>query len=659
MSFCRRCARALNDSDLDPSDFDEAYEEAIELDIRDAVDENLAAIWDTAFNLAEANATATVGVEHLVNAMTLVASTAAFLHARGVDVEALRRESGRVVAAGASDDALTEFDLDVDIDLETSYELAVTLAESAERSRATMDDLLEVLANYEAGVPEVQGLVALLSRRRGAARAQDRLRTANFISASTVPPIETLLSSRPGSQMFRSAIALSPDNATQSRATAASLDTAGFGPARGSDDTARRLDAIDRRLADLARHVAFGDASARVSDSGGQNARHGAVEQRRMQAADTAGQAACSQVSAVALDLRPLTARLDELAAAQRRIDERLAATLHADRDRPLASSRGAQSTSGEARLERMLEMLSRALERQNDEIVRLSERVASWQPRTGERPARGSAVSGTTREADVASHPNANDGGSRMLADNANRRGSRKGRGGDGKRQRRRRHYGALGFATVSRGIAKRMPSRRERSWWPYLGDPLSFRQARRNGGLFRAWGERASRQAVPRRGRNMPRGVASPSEKRFYLALDHDIVHAPSIGPRTAERLRAARILKVRDLLTADLEQAAHIIATRHITPTTLADWRDQARLVCAVPFLRGTHAQLLVGAGFRTPEAVAAAASADVLSAILRYAATRDGQSVLRNGPPPEPEKIEAWVRNAGEAELARVA
>ena len=59
------------------------------------------------------------------------------------------------------------------------------------------------------------------------------------------------------------------------------------------------------------------------------------------------------------------------------------------------------------------------------------------------------------------------------------------------------------------------------------------------------------------------------------------------------------------------------AVLMDSRHITPETIADWQDQARLVCTVPGLRGTHAQLLVGAGYRSGNAIAAA-DADKLCA-----------------------------------------
>jgi hypothetical protein len=146
---------------------------------------------------------------------------------------------------------------------------------------------------------------------------------------------------------------------------------------------------------------------------------------------------------------------------------------------------------------------------------------------------------------------------------------------------------------------------------------------------------------------------------EKRFYLALDDDIVKAPSIGPRTADRLLRAGLVTVRDLLAADPDDVAARVGTRFITARRVAEWQLQARLVCVIPWLRGTHAQLLVGAGFGTLDAITAADAADVSAAILRFAASREGQSVLRAGPPPDIARIHAWLQNAEEAEPQRAA
>ncbi len=145
----------------------------------------------------------------------------------------------------------------------------------------------------------------------------------------------------------------------------------------------------------------------------------------------------------------------------------------------------------------------------------------------------------------------------------------------------------------------------------------------------------------------------------KRFYLSPDDDIIKAPSIGPRTAARLNPAGLVLVRDLLACDPVEVAQRVATRYMTAERIADWKAQARLVCTIPWLRGTHAQLLVGASYDTLAKLMRADASAVCSAVLRFAATREGQSILRSGPPPEIDRIACWIENTAMAEPARAA
>ena len=145
----------------------------------------------------------------------------------------------------------------------------------------------------------------------------------------------------------------------------------------------------------------------------------------------------------------------------------------------------------------------------------------------------------------------------------------------------------------------------------------------------------------------------------KRFYLALDDEIERAPSIGPKTAANLLAANIVRVRDLLACDPQMVASLVPSRYVSAERVAAWKAQARLVCSVPWLRGTHAQMLVGAGFDSLEKLRRADTGAVCARILRYAATREGQSVLRSGPPPEPDRVAGWMANVALAEPERAA
>ncbi len=148
-------------------------------------------------------------------------------------------------------------------------------------------------------------------------------------------------------------------------------------------------------------------------------------------------------------------------------------------------------------------------------------------------------------------------------------------------------------------------------------------------------------------------------PAAKRFYLTMSDEIVCAPSIGPRTAARLNAQDIDTVADLLAADAGELAERIDSRYITTQTIEDWQMQSRLVCTIPWLRGTHAQLLVGAGYTSAKDIADASGDELSADILKFAQTRDGQRVLRNGPPPPIERIAKWAEFATLAETDRAA
>jgi hypothetical protein len=132
--------------------------------------------------------------------------------------------------------------------------------------------------------------------------------------------------------------------------------------------------------------------------------------------------------------------------------------------------------------------------------------------------------------------------------------------------------------------------------------------------------------------------------------LTLDHDIGEGPAVGAKTVKRLRALGIDTVRDLLKADPAALALRLNQRSVTGETVGAWQDQALIMCAIPGLRGRHAQLLVGAGYRSAEAVAQAEADKLCADVLSFAASAAGQRVLRNGEVPDIGRINAWLEAA---------
>lgn len=135
-----------------------------------------------------------------------------------------------------------------------------------------------------------------------------------------------------------------------------------------------------------------------------------------------------------------------------------------------------------------------------------------------------------------------------------------------------------------------------------------------------------------------------------RYYLEFDSQIVDAPSIGPKTAKRLKGCRIRTVQDLLQANPAELAAQLKTPHITEQLLRDWQDQARLVCGIPDLRGHDAQLLVACGVRSVVALAEFEPSPLTQRVERYCKSPAGQRILRNMAAPDDEEVSEWISNA---------
>ena len=146
------------------------------------------------------------------------------------------------------------------------------------------------------------------------------------------------------------------------------------------------------------------------------------------------------------------------------------------------------------------------------------------------------------------------------------------------------------------------------------------------------------------------------TPANLRPHLALADDIERAPSIGPRTAQRMAPLGIKTVADFLAADTATVAANMSSRWVSANTITLWQDQCRLMLDVPGLRGTHAELLAQSGYRTGESLASADADKICADVLAFAATPAGRRLLRDGAPPDVSRIKGWLNAATQARRA---
>ncbi len=151
-------------------------------------------------------------------------------------------------------------------------------------------------------------------------------------------------------------------------------------------------------------------------------------------------------------------------------------------------------------------------------------------------------------------------------------------------------------------------------------------------------------------------PQGGGETDQRRYYLTAIDDLEKAPSIGPKMAERFAALGIKTVADFLAHAPHDMAELLDDKRIKTETLHEWQDQAELVMEIAGLRGTHAQLLTGAGYRDAASIAAAEPVDFSADVLKFATSDAGKRILREGNPPDIEKIKGWVESAKIAKAA---
>lgn len=148
-------------------------------------------------------------------------------------------------------------------------------------------------------------------------------------------------------------------------------------------------------------------------------------------------------------------------------------------------------------------------------------------------------------------------------------------------------------------------------------------------------------------------------PKTIRFYLELDSPVVDAPSIGPKTARRLKQIDIHTVEELLDANADDATDQLDQRWITIEVFQKWQQQSTMMCRVPGLRGHDAQLLVEVGVTRPEKLRDAKPDQLFDLIKDLSATKEGERILRSSAAPNLAEVKYWIELTEKSRSLRAA
>ncbi len=154
-------------------------------------------------------------------------------------------------------------------------------------------------------------------------------------------------------------------------------------------------------------------------------------------------------------------------------------------------------------------------------------------------------------------------------------------------------------------------------------------------------------------------PANAPSSRRLRFHLEQDDDVEQAPSIGNKTAERLKSLGVRTVKDLLTANPDSLSSRLKAKHITPQVVRDWQTQADLASRIPELRGHDAQILVGSGISDPREMESLEPEELLELIQPYVSSEEGERNLRGGAAPDLVEVTNWISWAKQARHGKAA
>jgi DNA-binding transcriptional MerR regulator len=138
--------------------------------------------------------------------------------------------------------------------------------------------------------------------------------------------------------------------------------------------------------------------------------------------------------------------------------------------------------------------------------------------------------------------------------------------------------------------------------------------------------------------------------SKSRFFLQESSPIREAPSIDSAIAECLRKIGVLRVRDLLHLNVEEAADRLRHAGITAVMIRRWQAEALLTCRIAGLRPFDARILVACGITDPNQLIRTDVDELRRRVELFGATETGQRLFQSGTRSELLRVTDWIRAA---------
>ena len=216
----------------------------------------------------------------------------------------------------------------------------------------------------------------------------------------------------------------------------------------------------------------------------------------------------------------------------------------------------------------------------------------------------------------------------------------------------RRERGERSRGILSSAQRIRARVSSQRDRT---RRGGQTQRKMARPSvsSDSRRRRAERSERRLRSRHDAEHTRGETQTPSLKFYLQRSSNVEAAPSISPRTAERLARVGVQTVDDLLTCDADTVSTLLDNQRITPSVVEQWKSQATLVCTIPRLRGHDAQILVACGKNEPLEIHEMSPEQLYALVQPFCDTTEGARIIRGGRKPDLQEVTNWIAWAGQS------